>query len=183
MVEFHGWDASVRQWHSLTLPSPRISAITVPRRLLTLSGSWYGRLRASISGEPELSFCACAHDLGDAGLGVLDLDGTEGGPLQFVLVVPGSRRQNVRAELAFEFVSFVRFLEGSKDLGAGMALYDYIDEALKAGSGSIVFSVESRPLLPELQLLLAQQAERLAFGILLALERDAPAQGVSAAAD
>lgn len=184
LVEIHGWDARERQWHAPAILEHSLKGCgTLARKMRQFSGSWHGKLSADIPGEPRLSFFACVHDLGDCGLGALDLDGMDGGPLQFVLAVPAHRRGSTRDELAFEFTSYVRFLEGAQSRGSEMALHDYIEQALRApGSGHLVFSVESRPLLPEMQLLVSQQAERLAMGIVAGLEaRDCPPSFAAAA--
>ncbi len=184
-LEIHGWDARERQWHAPALLEYSLKECgPIARRLRDLSGSWYGRLSADVPGEPRLSFIACVHDLEDCALGVLDLHGEEGGPLHFVLVAPGRRRQRARPELAFEFVSFVRFLQGGDGSGVELALHDYIEETLRgSGSENLVFSVESRPLLPEVQLLVSQQAERLSLGIVAALEAKDRARSLADAAD
>jgi hypothetical protein len=172
LVEIHGWDAREQQWHAPAAVEHSLRGCRpIARRMQQTTGSWYGKLVADIPGEPRLTFCACFHDLGDAGLGVVDLEGTEHGPLHYVLVVPGERRAHARPEFAFEFVSFLRFLEGRHSRGSEMALHDYIDQILRTpGCETIVFSVESRPLLPEMQLLVSQQAERLSMAIIAALD-------------
>jgi hypothetical protein len=63
-----------------------------------------------------------------------------------------------------------------------MALHDYIEQALRhPGREDLVFSVESRPLSSEMQLLVSQQAERLSMAMVAALE--ARAVGLAEAAD
>ena len=117
-----------------------------------------------------MRFCACVHDLGDAGLGMLDLEGSPGGPLQFILVAPARCRHKLRPDMAFEFSAFVRFLGGPESIGNELALHDHIESALQGSTNAtLVFSVETQSLLPEVQILLAQQAERLTFGIVAAL--------------
>ena len=173
-IELHGWDARARAWHGPTpLQFSTRDCAKLIDKLRGSTGCWYGRLYADLPGEPRLSFCACIHDLGDAGLGTLDLEGTEGGPLQFLLVAPARRRHKLRADMAFEFVAFVRFLAGPESVGDELALHDYIERALEGSPDTtLVFSVETQVLLPEVQILLAQQAERLTFGILAALAKE-----------
>ena len=119
-----------------------------------------------------MSFSACVHDLGDAGLGTLDLEGAQGGPLQFILVAPAHRRHKLRPDMAFEFVAFMRFLGGPESVGHELALHDHIEIALQGSTNAtLVFSVETQALLPEVQILVAQQAERLTLGIVAALAK------------
>ncbi len=131
-IELHGWDARARAWHGPTLLqfSTRQCAKLIDQ-LRRSAGCWYGKLHADLPGEPRLTFCACVHDPGDAGLGMLDLEGTEGGPLQFILVAPARRRYKLRADMAFEFVSFIRFLAGPDSVGDELALHDYVEMALE----------------------------------------------------
>ena len=117
-----------------------------------------------------MSFFACVHDLGDAGLGMLDMEGSQGGPLQFILVAPARRRHKLRPDMAFEFITFARFLSGPESAGDELALHDHIERALQtSGNATLVFSIETQVLVPEVEILLAQQAERLTFGIVAAM--------------
>lgn len=183
LLEIHGWDARERQWHAPAVIGHTLKGCgAVARRMRQSSGSWYGRMLADVPGEPRLSFTACVHDLGDCGLGILDIEGSEGGPLLFVLVVPEQRRGKNRPELAFEFLSFVRFLQGPEYQQTELALLEYIETALHtASNGHLVLSIESRPLDAEMQLLVSQQAERLAMAMVAKLVDSA--QDLAAAAD
>lgn len=183
LIELHGWDAVAQQWHTPALIDHKFDRKDpIARRLRNWSGAWHGRMQASVPGEPRIDFSASVHDLGDCGVGMLDLDGSDGGPLHFVLAVPGDRRSLVRPELGFEFVSFMRFLEGATPRNPDMALLDYIEGVLKAPQAEhLVFSVEGSPQIPEMQLLVSQQAERLAMGMVDALH--GRAASLAAAAD
>lgn len=167
-IELHGWDSRAHAWHG---PDELTYTLNGCRHILSklreLPGSWYGRLRARERGGPPLSFCASIHDLGDAGLAVIDMEGSPGGPLEIILVVPAQRRAKVRPDLAFEFVSFLRFLEGPESLGSEMAIHDYIERALHeaANPTTLIFSVQTRFVLPEAQILISQQADRLAMSM------------------
>jgi hypothetical protein len=168
-ILLHGWDAAARAWHG---PDELAFTLSGCRRILqklrSLPGSWYGRLRGETPGLPLLNFAACIHDLGDAGLGILDLEGSPGGPLQVVLVIPAHLRASVRPEFAFEFVSFTRFLEGPQTLGTELEIHDYIQRVLEepGDPATLIFSLETRTVLPEIHLLLAEQAERLAMSMI-----------------
>jgi hypothetical protein len=168
-IDLHGWDASARAWHGPDeLEFSLVGCRGILRKLGSLPGSWYGRLRAEAPGMPALSVAACIHDLGDSGLGILDLEGSPGGPLQIVLVVPACRRARLRPELAFEFVSFVRFLEGPEAPGTDLAIHDYIQQVLEKPDDrtTLIFSIEARPLMAELQMPIAEQAERIAMSMI-----------------
>jgi len=166
VIELHGWDARTRSWHGPDeLAYNLASCGSVLTQLRSLPGSWYGHLRSRRWSGLTLSFCASIHDLGDAALAVIDMEGSPGGPLQIVLAVPAQRQPLVRPELAFEFVSFVRFLEGAETVGSELAIHDYIQRVLEesAEPRTLVFSIESRHVHPECHIPLSEQAERLAI--------------------
>jgi hypothetical protein len=176
-IELHGWDARTQSWHG---PDELACNLAPCRHILnqlrTLPGSWYGRLQSRRWSGLTLSFCASIHDLGDAGLAVIDMEGSPGGPLQIILAVPAQRLPEARTDLAFEFVSFVRFLEGHETVGSELAIHDYIQRVLDeaAGPRTLVFSIESRHVLPEYHIVLSEQAERLAISMIAWMaEKDA----------
>src|SRR3954466_15701054 len=124
VFELHGWDASARQWHTPSVVDAGYDRRDrLISRLRNWSGAWQGRVQSNVPGEPRLHFTACVHDLGDCGVGVLDISGSKGGPLHFVLAVPADRRAVLRPELAFEFVSYMRFLEGVAPRNPDLALH------------------------------------------------------------
>jgi hypothetical protein len=153
-------------------------------KLRELPGSWYGRLRARDWGGLRLGFCASIHDLGDAGLAIIDMEGSPGGPLEIILVVPAGRRAKLRPDLAFEFVSFLRFLEGPESLGSEMAIHDYVERTLhEAGEpATLVFSIQTRFVLAEAQIPIAEQAEKLAMAITAWLAEKDARQGAAGTA-
>jgi hypothetical protein len=168
-IELHGWDAATQSWHGPDELAYNLAPCRgILNRLRKLSGSWYGRLRSHQRHELMLNFCASIHDLGDAGLAVIDMEGSPGGPLQIILVVPAQRLPRVRPDLAFEFVSFVRFLEGPETVGSELAIHDYIQNVLArvAEPKTLVFSLESRYVLPEYHIVLSEQAEKLAMSMI-----------------
>ena len=186
-IELHGWDAPTQTWHG---PDELAYNVAPCRRILNqlrrLPGSWYGRLQSHRPDELALNFRASIHDLGDAGLAVIDMEGSPGGPLQIVLVVPARRLARIRPDLAFEFVSFVRFLEGPETLGAELAIHDRIQQVLShAGEPrNLVFSIESRHVLPEYRIALSEHVERLATSMIAwTTEKDAPANCLRGAQD
>ena len=175
-IELHGWDSQGQAWHGPDeLAYSLTGCRTIVRKLRELRGSWHGRLRSQVPGEPTLSFCGAIHDLGDAGLAMVDMEGTAAGPLELILVIPAHRRQLVRTEFAFEFTAFVRFLEGRASAGSEMAIHDYVHRVLQEAGAekTLVFSIETRFVVPEVRILISQQAERLAMSMIAWLsERD-----------
>jgi len=163
-IEMYGWDPDAFAWygpHELAF-RPADCRHTI-RKLLEAPGSWHGLLRSSVPGEPSFTFRASFHDLADAGLGTIDLDGSPGGPLQIILVIPAARRTRVRPELAFEFTSFLRFLDGPEAAGAELPIHDHIQRVMELppDPATLVFSIETRSVVPEVRLPLSQQAEKL----------------------
>jgi len=176
-VALHGWDSLSQVWHgpdelAYTLSGSR----EILRKLRPLASSWHGRLHAQMAGRLSLNLCASIHDLGDAGLAIIDVEGSPGGPLEVTLVVPAHRRARVRKDFAFEFAAFLRFLEGPESSGSELAIHDYIHRVLsETGSATtLVFSIETRFLDSELQILIAEQVERLAISMIAWMtEKDA----------
>lgn len=176
-IELHGWDPQLRAWHG---PDELAFRLNGSRRILQklrqLQGSWYGRLRAQVQGPLSFSFCGAIHDLGDAGVATIDLEGSPAGPLSVLLVVPAQRRARVRQDFAFEFVSFLRFQEGRESSGSEYPIHEYVHRVL-AESGpatTLVFSIETRFVEPEVMILLSEQVERLTMSMIAWMaEKDA----------
>lgn len=175
-MEHHGWDPSLSAWYGPDEFEYSLSGCqTILSKLRALPGSWYGRLRSPLPGGLPVSFWVTARDLEDAGLVTLDMEGLHGGPLQSMLIVPAQRRCRVRSELAFEFVSFLRFLEGPASAGDELAIQDYMERVITGGdkSKTLVFSVESRFVPDDARLALLEQSDRLASSMIAWLaERD-----------
>lgn len=176
-IALHGWDSRGQVWHGPDELAYEISGSReILRKLRPLASSWHGRLHAQMAGQLSLNFCASIHDLGDAGIAIIDLEGSPGGPLEVTLVVPAHRRARVREDFAFEFAAFLRFLEGPKSSGSELAIHDYIHRVLSetGATTTLVFSVETRFLESEVQILIAEQVERLAISMIAWMtEKDA----------
>jgi len=176
-IALHGWDSRDQVWHgpdelTYTLSGSR----QILRKLRPLASSWHGRLHAQMPGQLSLNLCASIHDLGDAGLAIIDLEGSPGGPLEVTLVVPAHRRARIRKDFAFEFAAFLRFLEGLESSGSELAIHDYIQRVLSetGAATTLVFSIETRFLEREVQILIAEQVERLAMSMIAWMtEKDA----------
>lgn len=176
-VALHGWDSRGQVWHGPDELAYRLGGSRgILRQLRPLANSWHGRLHARMPGQLSVDFWASIHDLGDAGLAVIDLEGSPGGPLEVILVVPAHRRACVRKDFAFEFAAFLRFLEGPESSGSELAIHDYIHRVLHetAAATTLVFSIETCFLEREVQILIAEQVERLAIGMIAWItEKDA----------
>jgi hypothetical protein len=177
-VELHGWDSLARAWHGPTeLAFTLRGCGRILSQLREMPGSWYGKLRTEAPEEPPLDFHVSIHDLRDAGLALLDIEGSPGGPLEVILAIPAQRRVRIRPEMAFEFVAFLGFLNGPGNAGSEMAIHDYIQRALGEADepSTLVFSIETRFAVPESRLLISRQAERLAMSMIAWMaEKDAP---------
>ena len=177
LVELHGWDSRAGAWHGPTeLTFTLRGCGRILSQLRELPGSWYGKLRTEEPEEPPLGFHVSIHDLSDAGLALLDIEGSPGGPLEVILAIPAQRRTRIRPELAFEFVAFLGFLKGLENPGSEMAIHDYVQRVLgEAGEPrDLVFSIETRFFVPESRMLISEQAARLAMSMIAWMaEKDA----------
>ena len=165
-VELHGWDSLAGAWYGpAELTFTLRGCEPVQSQLRETPGSWYGKLRTKAPGEPPLGFRISIHDLWDAGLALLDTEGSPGGPLEVVLAIPARRRARMRPDMAFELVAFLSFLRGLEKPGSEMAIHDYIQRVLEEADrlSTLVFSIETRFVVPESRMLISQQAERLAM--------------------
>jgi hypothetical protein len=181
-VELHGWDCLAGAWHGPTELALTLRGCgRILSQLRELPGSWYGKLRAEAPEEPALDFHVSIHDLWDAGLALLDIEGSPGGPLEVVLAIPARRRARIRPDLAFEFVAFLAFLKGLEKPGSEMAIHDYILRALGEadGTSTLVFSIETRFVVPESRMSISEQAERLAMCMIAWMEEKDAAAGLT----
>ena len=167
-IELHTWDSRGRGWSG---PDEISYSLTGSRRILDrlreLNGSWHGDLEFKAPDLPAMKFFAHVHDLGDSCLATLDLEGVPGGPVEILLVVPAERRLKIRPEFAFEFTAFTRFLEGPASQGTEQALHDGIERILMEApqDTTVVISVETRFIAPDVHILTAQACERLAMSM------------------
>jgi hypothetical protein len=177
-VELHGWDSRAGAWHGPTeLTFTLRGCGRILSQLRELPGSWYGKLRTEAPEELPLSFHVSIHDLWDAGLALLDIEGSPGGPLEVIIAIPAQRRARIRPDLAFELVAFLSFLKGLENPGSEMAIHDYVQRVLEESdaTSTLVFSIETRFVVPESRMLISEQAERLAMSMIAWMaEKDAP---------
>ena len=167
-IELHGWDSRNQAWSG---PDELSYSLKGGRRILDGlregGGCWHGELRVKAPQVPPLTFYAQVYDLGDGCVATLDMEGSPGGPLEVVLVIPAERRSMVRPEMAFEFAAYLRFLEGPVSRGSEMAIFDRVERTLRETDArtTIVFSMETRFAGPEVHILTAQACERLAMAM------------------
>lgn len=167
-IELHGWDLREEAWHG---PDEMSFSLAGARRFLAgmraSQGFWHGKFTMNEFGAPPVSFNVQLRDLGDAGLATLDIDGSPGGPVEIILVAPASRRGKLRQDMAFEFASYVRFMEGPVNRGWESAIHDRVERVLnEAGAETTtILSVEMRFITPEVHLVVAEAAGRLAMSL------------------
>jgi hypothetical protein len=163
-VNLHGWDATAEFWHG---PTPLTHAVgrgrTGAGRIRIARSGFHGKVRCSVPGLPCLEFHTAVYDLMDIGVAIVHLDGAEGGPAGVIAVVPAARREHLRPEFAFEFVTLLSFFAGPSKPGSELAIHDYIDEVVRTGTpGTQVFTVETAELDPDVAIVLSAHFEHLA---------------------
>jgi hypothetical protein len=74
--------------------------------------------------------------------------------------------------MAFEYVAFLGFLRGLEKPGSEMAIHDYMQRVLEEADrpSTLVFSMETRFVVPESRMSISQQAERLAMTMIAWME-------------
>jgi len=126
-------------------------------------GAFNGVLRCSVPGLPSIDFHTTVYDLMDAGVAIVHLDGAKGGPAGIMAVVPAARRNRLRPEFAFEFVTLLSFLGAPTRGGAELAVCDYIENVLRTqNSATQVFTVEAAHLGEDDGIVLSAHFEHLA---------------------
>lgn len=144
-VQLYGWDARTRTWHGPnefsedSMPDRRFL-----RALQSAPGrSWYGPVSCCAPGEMPARFFALVHRLRDCAVALLYCDESKAGPAEIVAVIPVAARPQLRAEFAFEFLAFARFLE-ALDEEAEFQVHQAITAAIAENdSDALVFSISS----------------------------------------
>jgi hypothetical protein len=83
--------------------------------------------------------------------------------------------KKLRPEFAFEFLAFLRFLEGAENLGSELIIHDQIEGVLREAdeSRTRVFSIETRFVDPELHSILSGHLGKLIMSMVAwMLEKD-----------
>lgn len=163
-VYLHGWDATAEFWHGPTpLTRARGRGHAGAERIRNARSGFHGKLLCSVPGLPCLEFDTAVYDLMDIGVAIVHLDGAEGGPAGVIAVVPAARRERLRPEFAFEFVTLLSFFAGPSKAGSELAIHDYIDAVVRTGApGTQVFTVETAKLDPDVGIVLSAYFEDLA---------------------
>lgn len=175
-VHLYGWDCESQAWHG---PNELKYTLQGSRRILqklrNTPGSWYGKLSCSVPDEPPLNFHTIIHDLGDAGLAVIDMEDSPSGPLEVLAVIPKQRLARVRPDFAFEFLAYLRFLGGHSSFGSELTIHDCIQNTLETDKeSSLIFSINIGVIVPEVDIVLSKHIERLSMSMLQWLsEKDA----------
>lgn len=144
-IQLYGWDARSRTWHG---PNEFCDDSMPDRRFLRAlqsapGRSWYGPVSCCAPGETPARFFALVHHLRDCAVALLYCDESKAGPAEIVAVVPGAARAQLRAEFAFEFLAFARFLE-ALDEESEFQVHEAVSTALaEGGSDTLVFSISS----------------------------------------
>jgi len=145
-IHLYGWDS-----RSETLHGPNeLGCCSLPdKRLLQAlraapGRSWYGPVKYCIPGEPATRFFALVHDLSDCAIASIYCDESKSGPAEILAVIPADRRPRLRADFAFEFLAFARFL-GALSAGAELQVHDAIASAIadQRDSNAFVFSIST----------------------------------------
>ena len=173
-VQLYGWDSRTETWHGPTElsrknPAGRRFGDTLRRASDT---SWHGQLACpGAPGEPGGRFFAVINDLGDSATAMIYGDSSRTGPLEIVAVVPAERRARLRAEFAFEFVAYARFLRTISE-GAELAVHDHLGAALSetGTQDSLVFSISTGLGISDFDDMLSRCTEKVALGMLEWLE-------------
>ena len=166
-VQLHGWDAQAESWNGPIPLSPCKRGDRLTARVRAARGAFQGKLRCSVPGLPCLEFYTAVYDLGDAGLAIVHLDGSHGGPVGIVAVVPRDRRRHLRNDFAFELMTLVSFLGSPIISGCELQINDYIEGALRTEpSATQVFAVETAELNSDISIVLSAHFEHMAAAML-----------------
>lgn len=168
-VQMYGWDGRTETWSGPTgLSSPPRGSTRVLEALRVTPGqSWYGPVNCCATGQPPARFFALIHALGDSAVAMIYCHDSRTGPAEILAVVPPERRARLRAEFAFEFVAFARFLEALSESGA-LTVHDLITTAVaEAGpEDALVFSLSSGLWASDQDHMLSECVEKIAGSML-----------------
>ncbi|HEY1221217.1 MAG TPA: hypothetical protein VGF03_19905, partial [Bryobacteraceae bacterium] len=100
-------------------------------------------------------------------MAIVHLDGSHGGPVGIVAVVPRDRRRHLRNDFAFELMTLVSFLGSPIISGCELQINDYIEGALRTEpSATQVFAVETAELNSDISIVLSAHFEHMAAAML-----------------
>ena len=120
-----------------------------------------------VPGLPGMDFQTTVYDLTDAGLAMVHLDGFPHAPIGVVAVIPAQRRQHLRPEFAFGFVSFLSFLGAMASPDSELAIHDYVESVLRTDTASsLIFTMEGSQLDSDTSIVASAYFENLSIAML-----------------
>jgi len=166
-VYLHGWDARAESWNGPIPLAPSRCGARTNSKVRSALGAFHGKLRCSVPGLPCIEFYTTVYDLRDAGVAIVHMDGSHGGPVGIVAVIPRDRRRLLRDDFAFELMTLISFLGAPVNRGCELQINDYIEEALRPEPAATqVFAVETAELSPDTSIVLSVHFENLAAAML-----------------
>jgi hypothetical protein len=167
-IHLYGWNDEGGFWHGPTEIVPGLSATgSILRKLKNAPGTFHGKLRCSVPGLPSMDFQTTVYDLTDAGLAMVHLEGYPHAPIGVVAVIPAERRQHLRPEFAFGFVSFLSFLGAMASPDSELAIHDYVESVLRTDTASaLIFTMEGSQLDSETSIVASAYFENLSMAML-----------------
>jgi hypothetical protein len=129
--------------------------------------SWYGPVNCGSAGEAPTRFFSVIHALCDCAVATIYCHDSRTGPVEIVAVVPPEMRARLRADFAFEFVAFARFL-GALSEEAALTVHDQMEAAIRESESSeaLVFSIGTGLWNSDLDHVLSCCVEKIALSML-----------------
>lgn len=159
-IVVHGWDST--GWFSHDIQPEAYATAAVLRRLKKAPAAFPRACR--VRGAPIFEFLTTVHDLVDAGLAIVHLDGA---PIGALTVLPAHRRPRLRNEFAFGLVAHLCFLGGLINSESEFAIHEYIDRLLRTEQTStLVIIVEPSLGHSDASLALSAYLEELSIAML-----------------
>lgn len=176
-IHIHGWDSIGWFSHEVDgVAHGDHETGPVLRKLRKAPAAFQGS--CSAPGSPVCEFQTSAYDLTDAGLAIVHLDGSSGGPIGALTVLPAHRRPRLRDEFAFGFVAHLSFLDGLISQDSEPAIHEYVDNLLRTDqSSTLVITVKTARDSSDIGIVLSTYLEKLSIAMLQWLcAKDAAAQ-------
>lgn len=168
-IQLYGWDSRTETWNGPTGLSvaSRASRHLVHALRAAPGRSWYGPVNSAAPGEAPTRFFSLIHALGDCAVAMIYCNDSRTGPVEIVAVVPPELRPRLRADFAFEFVAFARFLGALSESGA-LAVHDLMEAAIRGSQSAetLVFSISTGLWTSDLDHVLSYCVEKIALSML-----------------
>jgi hypothetical protein len=168
-IQLYGWDARTESWNGPTglSPSPRVSGRLAQALQAAHGRSWYGPVSCNVQGEAATRFFSVIHALSDCAVAMIYCHDSRTGPVEIVAVVPPEMRARLRADFAFEFVAFARFLDALSE-PAALTVHDQMEAAIRESESSevLVFSIGTGLWTSDLDHVLSCCVEKVALSML-----------------